>query len=116
MREVNAVIESVALSDSEHGGLTAWVFLDYGDGGHQGFGGYALYLDKDCTHHTMLSVAGHFIWRCMEVGGVKEWSKLPGRTVRARLEDGWNGSILAIGHIVKNDWFDPKCDFAQLTK
>lgn len=105
----NAIITSARIDDGDRGLLTAWLDLDYGGSG-QGFGGYALYLPKSFGHHRMLSHAGHFIWRCMEVGGVAEWGKLPGKTVRVRIED---GLAVAIGHIVKDDWFCPKDDFEE---
>lgn len=109
----NAIIESATLNDGDMGLLTAWVILDYGGCG-QGFGGYSLYLPKSFTHHRVESVAGHFIWRVMEVAGVKRWEELKGKTIRARI--GINGKIQAIGHIVKDDWFDPSADFAKLTE
>ena len=43
----NAIIESVTINDGERGLLTAWLFVKHEDG-NQGFGGYALYLPKDC--------------------------------------------------------------------
>ena len=107
----NAVIESVELTSDDHGVLSAWLFLDYGGSG-QGFGGYSLYLPKSFTHHKLASPAGHFIWRCMEVAGVTEWSKLPGKTIRVR---GNRVGIEAIGHIVKDDWFCPREDFKDLS-
>lgn len=103
----NAVIESVRLTSDDHGCLSAWLMLDYGGSG-QGFGGYALYLPQTYTHHKLQSVAGHFIWRCLEIAGVSEWSKLPGKTIRVR---GNHSGIEAIGHIVKDDWFCPREDF-----
>lgn len=106
----NAVIEE-ARFDTERG-LSAWLMLDYGDGGHQGFGGYLLYAPKDWKAHNDLgNYAGHFIYRCFQIADVADWSKLKGRTIRVRVED---GLIRAIGHIVKNDWFDPKVEFAAL--
>jgi hypothetical protein len=105
----NAVIESVSLDDADRGMLTAWLHLDYGGSG-QGFGGYSLYLPKSYSHHQMLSHAGHWIWRCMEIGGVTRWTDLKGKTVRARIK---NGRVEGIGHIVKDDWFIPSVDFAQ---
>lgn len=106
----NAIIKSADLDDADRGLLNCWVHLDYGDSG-QGFGGYALYLPKSFQHHKLESIAGHFIWRVMEVAGVTRWRDLPGKTVRVRRE---NGMAVAIGHIVKDDWFCPKVDFAAL--
>jgi hypothetical protein len=107
----NAVIESAEITADDHGLLSAWLFLDYGGSG-QGFGGYALYLPKSFSHHKLESVAGHFIWCCMEIGGVVNWSNLPGRTIRVRRIE-WD-RIVAIGHIINDDWFDPKKDFSTL--
>lgn len=108
--ECNAIIQDVEITNDDHGLLTAWVHLDYGGAG-QGFGGYALYLPKDWKHHELgMGYAGHFIWRVMEVAGVSRWSQLRGKTVRVRRE---HSKVHAIGHIVKDDWFDPSVDFSQ---
>lgn len=105
----NAIIESVSIDDADSGFLNAWLHLDYGCSG-QGFGGYALYLPKSFNHHELKSVAGHFIWRCMQVAGVTSWEKIKGKTVRVKIRD---GLAVAIGHIVKDDWFEPSKDFAE---
>lgn len=102
----NAIIKSVRLT-MEDGLLDCWLDLDYGGTG-QGFGGYALYLPKSFKHHRIESVAGHFIWRVMEVADVVKWSDLPGKAIRVKAE---HGKIHAIGHIVKDDWFCPFDDF-----
>ncbi len=104
----NAVIESVTLEKGDRGLLQCWLHLSYGGSG-QGFGGYALYLPKSFAHHSMQSVAGHFMFRCMEVAGVDNWADMAGRTIRVRAD---NGKVYAIGHIVKDDWFDPAEDFS----
>ena len=109
----NAIIQSVSLDTGDRGLLTAWIQLDYGGRG-QGFGGYDLYLPKSYKHFTEKGdFAGHFIFRCMEVGEVTEWSKLKGKTVRVKIQD---GLVVAIGHIVKEDWFCPKFDFEKMSK
>ena len=105
----NAIITHATITCDDHGLLSAWLTLDCGGSG-QGFGGYALYLPKSFTHHTLLSPAGHFLWRVMEIAGVTEWSKLIGKTIRVSAEQ---AKVHAIGHIVKNDWFNPSVDFAE---
>lgn len=105
----NAVITD-ARFDTERG-LSAWIYLDYGGTG-QGFGGWLLYGPKGWrAHGDAGNYAGHFIWRVLEIAGVDDWSKLKGKTVRAR--GSWD-KVEAIGHPVKDDWFDPAVEFAQL--
>ena len=107
----NAVIESARITTGERGFLRCWLTLDYG-GARQGFGGYVLYVPKSWAHYKIESVAGHFIFRIMEIAGVTEWDALEGKTVRAKHT---HNGISAIGHIVKDDWFCPKEDFASIT-
>lgn len=107
----NAIITSAEL-DIERG-LSAWVHLDYGGSG-QGFGGYMLYIpsswashNKDCKNY-----AGHFVYRVLEVAGVEKWSQLKGKTVRVKCD---HGKVHEIGHIVKDDWFNPSRDFEEIS-
>jgi hypothetical protein len=113
----NAIIESVSLDTGDRGLLTAWLHLDYGDGSHQGFGGHVLYLPKSFKHHGGPNFAGHFLFRVMEIAGVESWDKLKGKSIRVRFNgtgSGFSSTIEAIGHIVKDDWFDPAEDFETL--
>ena len=110
MEILNAVIERVSIANDDHGCLSAWISLDFGDSSHQGFGGYALYLPKSFTHHKLESMAGHFIYRAMQIADVDEWSKLKGKTIRVKKQDHFS-TIQSIGHIVKDDWFNPSEDF-----
>ena len=102
----NATIESVSISSEDHGVLSAWVQLDYGGSG-QGFGGYTLYCPNKLS---IKGVAGHFIFRVMEVAGVANWDEVAGKTLRVK---GGHTGIDAIGHITKDDWFCPKQDFSD---
>lgn len=107
----NAIIESVTITSADHGVLSAWLYLDYGGAG-QGFGGHALYLPESFKHHKKgMSYAGHFLFRCMEIAGVEKWENIKGKTIRVKCN---HSNVQAIGHIVKEDWFDPSIDFKQL--
>lgn len=105
----NAVIEAVTLNRCE-GFLTAVLTLDYGGSG-QGFGTYVLCCPKPMTPHRIESVAGHFICRVLEVAGVMRWEDLKGKAVRVRQR---RAGVEAIGHIIDDDWFCPKRDFAEV--
>jgi len=107
----NAVIERAEITTGDRGFLDCWLQLDYGGTG-QGFGGYALYLPPSFDHHSVMSVAGHHIFRIMEIAGVEKWSELIGKTIRVKTKGDWGG-ILQIGHIVKDDWYSPEKDFAK---
>lgn len=109
----NAVITKARLTTDDHNLLSAWLDLDYGGSG-QGFGGYCLYLPESFTHHgesMQANFAGHFIWRVMEIAGVTSWDKLTGKTIRVKCE---HSKVHAVGHIVKDDWFNPSQDFERM--
>lgn len=101
----NAVIKGARITSEDHGCLSAWLYLEFGHSGQVDFlGGYSLYHPKSAPK----GVAGHFIWRVMEIAGVTSWDKVVGKTIRVK---GTKVGIEAIGHIVKEDWFCPKEDF-----
>jgi hypothetical protein len=100
----NAIITSVGMGNGDHGVLSAWLHLDYGDAG-QGFGGYVLYAPHSASNKDY---TGLWIWRCLEVAGVDDWDSLKGRPIRARHEP---SRVHAIGHILKDIWFEPAIAF-----
>jgi hypothetical protein len=107
----NAIIRSAELN-TDNGFLSGWIDLDYGKGG-QMFGGIALYLPKSFLNHTIESPAGHWISRVMKIAGVDKWSQLSGKTIRVKAT---LDKVTEIGHIVKDDWFNPTEDFSFYTK
>lgn len=108
----NAIITSAKLYVEDRiGYLTITLGLDFGDGAHQGFGQYRLYVPPHFQHHNLLSICGHFIYRILQIAGVDDWSSLAGKTIRV---DSDNGEVYRIGHIVKDDWFDPEAEFEEL--
>jgi len=111
----NAIITGTTLSNEDHGLLSAWLYLDFGGSG-QGFGGYALYLPKNFKHHSKdAGFAGHFIFRCLQIADVSKWEDLKGKTIRVKHDvEGLGGKIIATGHIIKDDWFNPSEDFKTL--
>jgi len=101
MIQRNALVKSATIDVDDHGCLTAWVHLDYGDS-RQGFGGYMLYVPKRENDST-----GKFLWRVMEVVGVSSWSDLCGKVIRVR-SDGQ--SIISIGNAIEDKWFTPAAE------
>lgn len=108
----NAIIESAAIN-IERGGILDVSLQLCLEGGSQSFGGWSLYLDRSFANHKMEGIAGHHIFRVMKIAGVEHWDKLKGKSIRVR---GDSNKLDAIGHIVKDDWFCPKEEYAGLTK
>ena len=105
---INAIITGANITIKERGFLDCWIHLDYG-GLHQSFGGYTLYLPKTYTNHNVLSVAGHHIFRLMEIAGAEDWSEMTGKSIRVKRDGGIQ--VVSVGHIIKDDWYTPKDDF-----
>lgn len=110
----NAIIGSAGISIEDHDLLTVWLSLDYG-GSVQCFGGYALLVGPHSEHRRDgergPNYAGVFIDRVMRIAGVTRWDHLPGKTVRVRQEP---SRVHAIGHIIRDDWFEPSVEFCRL--
>lgn len=103
----NAIIKGARITTADHGVLVVWLDLDYG-GTCQGFGGYACQ-----SQNKLQGIAGHFIWRILDVAGVEDWSDVIGRTIRVKAT---HYKVEAIGHIVKEDWFCPEESYKDLSK
>lgn len=96
----NAKITSTSIGSEDRGTFIIYIYLDYGGGG-QGFGGYV------CTG----SVGTEFIRRTLAALEVQSWEKLPGTTVRVRAS---HCNVHAIGHFMKDQWFDPKAEMQEM--
>lgn len=103
----NAIVLSADIFVEDHGLLTSFLTLDYGDGGQQGFGGYVLLAPR--AEDPLRSNCGLWVWRVLHVAGVERWSQLPGRVVRVEVDD--HVGIEAIGHAVRDVWFRPRAEF-----
>lgn len=103
-----AIIKGVKVMIEDHGLLSCYVTLDYGDS-MQGFGGYELY--NPYFKHSSKNKAGLWFFRLMETVGVYKLEDLEGKTVRAYAD---NSKVYAIGHIVKDEWFHPQNEFEEM--
>lgn len=112
----NAVIECTHLGCEDHGIMTWCLQLKYGSTG-QGFGNYALDDWNEGLKRRIGTAWGmESIGLLLNAVGVGSWEKLPGKYIRVKSESGWNGKVVAIGHIVEDKWFSPKEDLAFLEK
>lgn len=103
---LNARITGTMLGIEDHGILTCMIYLDYGDSGAQGFGGWSMDYTKDGQKGgQMTGFCAKYIRSVLEVVDVGNWEDLKGKNVRARCA---GGRVEAIGHILKDKWFEPR--------
>lgn len=113
-KEENAMIHRADIYIEDHGILTAFLDLEF-DGSAQGFGGYGFdWVPKKERRYSQNCAL--FIRRVLDTVGKRSWDKLPGTAVRVKREDGWGSRIVAIGHITKNQWFNPQEEFEAAKK
>jgi hypothetical protein len=109
----NAVISKTMLGREDHGIMTCYLTLDY-SGSVQGFGGYSLDEFSPTLDRRVGTKWGmEFIARVLNVVEVENWEDLRGKYVRVKKG---GATIDAIGHITKDQWFDPKVDLAFLVE
>jgi len=107
----NAVIEGASLTVDDRGILTAYLALNYGDSG-QSFGGRALYLPESFINSKKPgNFAGHFICRVLKIAGISDWNDLVGKAIRVKAK---YLNVIAIGHIIEDDWFNPEEEFKTM--
>lgn len=112
-RVVNARITDTRLGFERGTVLTFWLFLDYGVA-CQGFGGYVLNNKTPEGKRVPHAIAGYTIERILDVVEVESWEDLPGQFIRVKLEgQDWGPRIAAIGHILKEKWFNPEVEYAE---
>mgnify|MGYP001568134160 CR=1 FL=1 len=94
IEEMNAVVGGWRLGDDDHGGIGIALEFDLANGLSQDFGMYDLRW-----------WGGYIVERLLAVLGVEDIKEATGRVVRVRRE---NRAIVAIGHPVRDVWFEPR--------
>ena len=104
----NALITSTMLGIEDHGIMSFFLYLDYGDSGHQGAGGYCLDEPLKDRNGRFIRRVGSangmdLIMKILEVVDVEKWEDLPSKHIRVKAE---YTKVHAIGHITKDKWLD----------
>ena len=113
MAIMNAVIKEAKIKIERECILDCWLFVKRQDGFSQGFGGWSLYLERKNKLERLKetgNLAGHYIYRLMQIADVNDWGKIRGKAIRIDIQD---DLIRGIGHIIKDDWFYPEKDFKE---
>lgn len=115
---VNAVIESVSLGTEDHGIMIASVTLKM-DGCSVTLGEYVLdSYDKKQQKRVPTVAMGVFVHGVLDAVECSEWSKLVGKPCRAKFdgESILGSQIIAIGHFLKDKWFEPRVAFEDVKR
>ncbi len=111
---LNAKITGTMLGVEDHGILTCYLYLDYGDHGCQSFGGYSLdRFDGPREAKTMRTGTAYgmeFVARVLRVVGVDSWEKLKGSVCRVKMT---HDKVYAIGNLLSEKWFEPTVDLVE---
>lgn len=114
----NAIIEAVSLGAESHGIMTAYVTLKM-DGGGVSLGGYALdTYDKTQQKRVPTVAMGVFVHGVLDAVECSDWSKLVGKPCRVKFdgESMWGAQVIAIGHFIKDRWFEPREAFKDVQR
>ena len=92
---------------NDRGIFTFWIMLDYGSTG-QGFGGICLdNYNKQTQQRYHSNLTGEIISGILVALELDSWEDLKGKYVRVqRTDEGLNGTVVGIGHIVKDKFFN----------
>jgi hypothetical protein len=108
----NAKITSTKLGAlSERGIMNFWIMLDYGDGCHQGLGGYALdSYDKEKGKRAQTKLTGELVFNILNVLELDSWEDLNGKYIRAIMEgaNDFSAQVVGVAHIIKDQEFNFK--------
>ena len=101
----------------DRGIFTFWIMLEYTNGG-QGFGGFCLdEYNKQTQQREHSNVTGEVISGILKALDVDSWEDLKGKYVRVqRTDEGLGGTVVGIGHIVKDKFFNIRDCFATHVK
>ena len=100
----NAKITGTMLGTEDHGVMSFWIHLDYGDSGSQGAGGYVLdEYDKALDKRVATRICGAVVAEVLRVVGVESWEQLKGKYIRVKAD---YNKVYAIGNLLKNEWMD----------
>ena len=101
----NVVIEGVMLGFEDHNIMTCMVHVK-GNERNQGFGGYPLgKYDKLLERQVGTAYGMEWLMRLMNAIGAREFKEMKGMYVRIEADE---YKIFQIGHIVKEQWFNPE--------
>lgn len=107
---LNAKITGTTLGES-HGYLTAYIALE-GDAWGCSYGGYV--LDRWCAEPGRYKSRDGYgaIVELMKTVGVESWEELRGKYVRIKLDS--SDAVVAIGNLLKDQWFSFKEYFEEI--
>lgn len=103
----NAKITSTMLGFEDHGIMTLFLNLKYGQSSAQGAGGYCLDAPlkvKGVFKRRIGTALGmDLIMSILKVVEVNTWEDLPGKTIRVKAT---HNKVHAIGNLLSDDWID----------
>lgn len=104
-KTINAKIDHTRLGFEDHGIFTFLIYLEYGVSG-QGAGMWS--LDQKTGQGMQI------IPKILKALEIDNWEDLKGSIIRVKREDKLNGKVIALGHIIKDQWVDFDVEFKRI--